>query len=447
MGINMNKLMLLVLILLLPAVGVPALTLQEAVDVGLTRNLELSAAQKAGAAARAEAAGQARDFFPKLLAEATYLEQTDQGSIDIPRGAYNMGVPNMAPIPAYDVTTYFTDDNMHDFTFTLAQPVLGLFKISQAWRLKQKVAAMAEADAGVLKRKVTLDVIEAFCHVKMAEKQTSLAETNIKELNAHLNRIESLHRVGHVLDRDLFQVQLGLDNARLEKEIAERQYLLAKEKLFWVMGRTVESPVFEEPQVAMPADITPAAFVESGLKNRWEMKKAIDGVYAAGYQKGLAASQYLPELNLFARYTEQEGNNSLPESNTMVGLQMTATLFEWGKTGREKAAAGMRFDSAKKTLENVQKMIRLDVLLAFKTLEDTRARHRLAEDSVKLAEESLRITQKQYQAGRATITDLLNDQTVFHQARTNLALAAYQLIIDYAAVRAKAGLPPLAEAE
>jgi len=88
-------------------------------------------------------------------------------------------------------------------------------------------------------------------------------------------------------------------------------------------------------------------------------------------------------------------------------------------------------------------MIRLEVLLALKTMEDNRARHQLAEQSVRLAEESLRITQKQYQAGRATITDLLNDQTVFHRARTDLALVDYQLIIDYAAVRATAGMPPL----
>ena len=116
---------------------------------------------------------------------------------------------------------------------------------------------------------------------------------------------------------------------------------------------------------------------------------------------------------------------------------------EWGKTGRQKAAAAKQLDSARKTLKNVQQMIRLDVLLALKALEDSKARHQLAGQRVELAEESLRITEKQYQAGRATITDLLNDQTVFHQARTDLALVTYQLIIDYTAVRAAAGMHPL----
>jgi len=344
-----------IFLFLLLAVFLPssalALTLQEAVSAGLRQNLELSAAENQEEAARAEASAQLRDFFPKLLVEGMYLNQEEQGSMEIPLGAYNMGVPNAVPIPAYDVTSYFTDETMHDFTLTLAQPVLGLYKINRAWCLKEKLASMAEADVGVLQKKVTLDIIEAFCQVKMMEKKIGLAETNIKELNAHLERIESLHRVGHVLDRDLFQVQLGLDKARLELDIADRQRLLAIEKLFWVMGGQVDFSVFEEPVVDLPtgaaaADFDPASLVRSGLENRWEMKKAIEGAKAAGIQVGLAASEYLPELNLFARYTEQEGNHSLPDDNTIVGVQMTAILFEWGKTGKQKAAAGMRLDSA-----------------------------------------------------------------------------------------------------
>lgn len=442
----MKKIILFLVIVMLPA-SVRALTLQEAVSIGLNRNLELSAAEKEQDAARAEASGQMRDFFPKLLAEGKYMDLTDQGSMKIPQGAYNMGVP-MTPIPAYEVTTYLNDETMHDFSFTLAQPVLGLYRINKAWRLKKRLAAMAGADVGVLKNNVITDVIEAFCHVKMVEKKIDLAKTNINELNAHLSRIKSLHRVGHVLDRDLFQVQLGLDNARLELEIAERDRLLTIEKLFWVMGGQVDPAVFTEPMVAVPGggdanDIDPVIFVESGLENRWEMKKAIEAVKAAGLQMGLAVSEYLPELNVFARYTEQEGDHSLPEKNTILGVQVTATLFEWGKTGKQKTAADMRLDSARKHLENAKERIRLDVLLAVKTFEDSRSRHRLADQSLTLAEESLRITQKQYEAGRATVTDLLNDQTVFHQARTDLTLIAYQMIIDYAAVRAAAGMPPL----
>ena len=445
----MKKVLLLVLILLLPG-SAPALTLQEAVVVGLRQNLELSAAEKEQEAAMAEASGQLRDFFPKLLAEGRYMDLTDQGSMEIPRGAYNMGV-SMTPIPAYDVTTYLTDETMQDFSFTLAQPVLGLYKINKAWQLKKRLAGMATADVGLEKTRVAMAVIEAFCHVKMMEKKIDLAKTNIRELEAHLDRIESLHRVGHVLDRDLFQVRLGLDNARLELEVAERDRLLAVERLFWVMGGQVDQPVFAEPAAGFPEDIDavdfdPAVYVENGFKYRWEMKKAAEAAGAAGLQVGLAASEYLPELNLFARYTEQEGDHSLPDSNTIVGVQVTATLFEWGKTGRQKAAAGMRLDSARKNLENAREMIRLDVLRKLKTFEDSRARHRLAGQSLNLAEESLRITQKQYEAGRATITDLLNDQTVFHQARTDLALVAYQMMIDYAAVRAASGMPPLPEA-
>ncbi len=442
----MKRIFLFLLIVVMPVSG-RALTLQEAVSVGLKKNLELSAAEKQQDAARAEASGQMRDFFPKLLAEGKYMDLTDQGSMEIPQGAYNMGVP-MTPIPAYDVATYLNDKTMHDYSFTLAQPILGLYKINKAWRLKKKIAAIAGADVGVLKHKVTMDVIEAFCHVKMVEKKIDLAKTNITELTAHLARIQSLHRVGHVLDRDLFQVQLGLDNARLELEIAERERLLAIEKLFWVMGGEVEPPVFDEPVVELPMDVgvndvDAARFVKSGLQNRWEMKKAVEAVKAAGLQVGLAVSEYLPELNVFARYTEQDGDHSLPDKNTIVGVEVTATLFEWGKTGKQKTAAGMRLDSARKNLENAKEMIRLDVLLALKTFEDSRSRHRLADQSLTLAEESLRITQKQYEAGRATITDLLNDQTVFHQARTDLALVADQMIIDYAAVRTAAGMPPL----
>ena len=112
-------------------------------------------------------------------------------------------------------------------------------------------------------------------------------------------------------------------------------------------------------------------------------------------------------------------------------------------------AAPMRLkpDAARQRLE--QKRRQISAMESAMALEIRKAiiRYRTAEQQVAAAqaaeaqsEEGLRILRNRYDAGLATMTDLLSAETARSSARTNLAEAIYRQRLSYAQIEYAAGI-------
>jgi outer membrane protein TolC len=115
--------------------------------------------------------------------------------------------------------------------------------------------------------------------------------------------------------------------------------------------------------------------------------------------------------------------------NLFNGYADQARVEETSHLLRRAAAEQSRMNSA----------VRLEVRRAWEDLRAAQIRIEVAQAAVAMARESLRITKNRYEAGLATVTDLLRNETALLEADTRRLAAVHDQRISAAALALAAG--------
>ena len=160
-----------------------------------------------------------------------------------------------------------------------------------------------------------------------------------------------------------------------------------------------------------------------------------------GVTEVIRASSAVPVLSGFSSW--ESDNPSFTKyggSNWTAGITLRWNLFAGGSDAAQLEAARQRLEPKKRQLAAVESAMALDVRMAV-------IQYRAAEQQVKAAqaaeaesEESLRILKNRYDAGLATMTDLLSAETARSSARTTEAGAIYRQRLAFAQVEYAAGI-------
>jgi outer membrane protein TolC len=221
-------------------------------------------------------------------------------------------------------------------------------------------------------------------------------------------------------DRDLADAKLNADKARLELAV-----------LLFPDPRSAYSLVVPDTPPSVPA----RADVEAALaKNNPELKSALASANLASLNVTSARLGYLPDLSLNYSYGidaaqvglyNDLGNHNLGYS---ASASLNIPLWDWFTT-RDKVRQGeINRDTARIVLTNTQRKL-------IATLEENYAEAVAAHDqlqslnqSVATASDSLRLTRLNYNAGEATILEVVdaeNSLTMAEIARED-GLVRYQ---------------------
>jgi len=136
-----------------------------------------------------------------------------------------------------------------------------------------------------------------------------------------------------------------------------------------------------------------------------------------------ARSGYLPSVsfdywyginaNQWAVY-DTKGHRIL---GSAAAAQMTVPLWNWGATQSKLRQAQLRLDQAKADLTLTQRQLLANVIAFYREAEMARQQLDSLRTSLDLATESLRLTTLRYQAGDATVLEVVDAQTTLIQAR------------------------------
>jgi outer membrane protein TolC len=96
---------------------------------------------------------------------------------------------------------------------------------------------------------------------------------------------------------------------------------------------------------------------------------------------------------------------------------MTVPLWNWGATQSKLRQARLRLDQAKADLTLTQRQLLANVIAFYREAEMARQQLDSLRTSLDLATESLRLTTLRYQAGDATVLEVVDAQTTLIQAR------------------------------
>jgi outer membrane protein TolC len=294
--------------------------------------------------------------------------------------------------------------------------------------------AVATAELEVARRGLVASVVGLYYAAATGNRRVAVAQRAADEaasLTTLTQQRETAREVAHAdvvkaqlqqqqRDRDLADAKLNADKARLELAV-----------LLFPDPRSAYSLVVPDTPPSVPA----RADVEAALaKNNPELKSALASANLASLNVTSARLGYLPDLSLNYSYGidaaqvglyNDLGNHNLGYS---ASASLNIPLWDWFTT-RDKVRQGeINRDTARIVLTNTQRKL-------IATLEENYAEAVAAHDqlqslnqSVATASDSLRLTRLNYNAGEATILEVVdaeNSLTMAEIARED-GLVRYQ---------------------
>jgi outer membrane protein TolC len=154
----------------------------------------------------------------------------------------------------------------------------------------------------------------------------------------------------------------------------------------------------------------------------------------------MARAEFLPKVNAFGSW-EEDNQTFLARggNNWTAGVSLNFNIFDGGANRARLAAARYRQTQVQAQAAQMAAAVKLQVREAFLNLTTAQQRVAVSRQAQSEAEESLRIIQNRYEAGLATITDLLRVETARTSAQRNYLNALFDYRISYAALELATG--------
>jgi outer membrane protein len=407
-----------------------SLTLRQAINRALKENPQVAEARADQSAASA-GVGMARTaLWPHLnFAEdlsrgndpvyvfGTKLRQQRFAESDFSLDSLNR------PAPTANFATRFSGQWM----------LFNFFGTQEQIRSAKFAADAARSMSDATNQAIVLQVVEAYQAVLYAERQLELANQEQQTADALLHDAQTRVKAGLAIDSDLMSAQVNLAEREQEVIAAEGSLDTAWAALEAALG----APISPRPALR---PIEPRTFpdgvldndVATALKARPDLQ-ALNRQSSAQKQATRAAhSDFFPQLSAYGNWemdrTTFAGDGG---NNWVAGAQLTFDILPLGKRAHlEQAQAATDKAAAEERLQEQQ--IRLAVQRAF---NDHRTAERLlssAKASMEQSAESLRILRNRYDAGLATMTDLLRAQDAQRESLNHYWRAAYGSTVAYA---------------
>ena len=171
---------------------------------------------------------------------------------------------------------------------------------------------------------------------------------------------------------------------------------------------------------------------------RPELRLLQKQVEAKEQQVKMARADVLPKLGLSAGYmyygnvklempTEQGAfTQSFDDGISLVMASLSVPVFHWGQGLKKVKKARLDVENAKLDMQKNARLMSIEVRQAIQNVTDGYRLVETARLGCRQADESLRVTRDRYRNAMCSLTDLLDAQSQWQQAQSNLIEAQAQ---------------------
>ncbi|MDE3155692.1 MAG: TolC family protein [Acidobacteriota bacterium] len=302
----------------------------------------------------------------------------------------------------------------------------------RAAELSREIAGLAttETSSGI-----ALQTTQAYGAALVAAANTRAAAAAVKAAEEDLQHAEHRRDVGVAPEADVLALQVHLAQMRERQIASTSEEAIARARLNQLMGDPLETRyALDEPAPAAAALPSLDALEQDALAHRPEVKQADAQVQLAEAARGAARAGWLPDVAVQGLYDLNGGQFDSRASSWTVGAQLRWNVFNGGADLARTRAAADGIARAEAARDQVTSAVRLDVLSARQALESARAREAVGQAAVAQARESQRMIRDRYEAGLATVTDLLRAATAVLDAESQRTAATVDILTSQAAL-------------
>lgn len=363
-------------------------------------------------------------------------------------------IANTAFLPKFDASatgTYVFPDidmmgmdlrmrGMYMAGITLTQPLYVGGKILTG----KKLSKLGESIAAEQKRMTMMDVLveadNAYWTLIAVRQKVKMLDSYKEQMDSLYTQVKTAVDAGLATENELLRIEASRSDILYQMQKARNGEDLCRMSLCRITG--------VDAQTKLELTDTTICVKEPGLlaadiNGRPELNLLKHQMDATQKQIQMSRADMLPTVGLVAGYAYY-GNiklNSMVDAGngTMVPysqefrdgigavmLSVKIPIFQWGANLKKVKKAKLDFKNAELEFNKNSRLMNLEAQSALKNVYDGYQLIKTAETGLKQAEENLRVTNNKYNVSMALLTDLLDAQSQWKQAKSNLIEAQTQ---------------------
>jgi len=406
-----------------PATSGP-LGLDGCVRVALADN-PMAQASREGVAAAQEAVGEAwSGYYPQVGLSAGYRRWESHAFLPSGLGGA-MGTPSDTVGPR------------NDWSGGLVAS-LTLFdsgrRRAQILAAKTRLGASRE-EAAALEQDIALTVHQAFYGLLSAKNALRVANENLARAQDYLRLAKERKDAGAAVQADVLRAQVEVADRKLAIVRVEHLVRIARGNLNTAMGLPAEMPIevrADEPKITPVDDTQLAVAFGQAVHRRPELKAALNRIAGARSDVAAAKSDFGPRVKAEGRYGWRDTDLWPQDEDWSIGVTAELPLFTGFERTHRLNRARRELSKEDAQTRNLVLTVRQEVWAAHSRVKEAYEAVQAATILVADARESMRLTRQRYEAGTATMTDLLDAQTALSRAEGVHVEAQWNYLISRA---------------
>jgi outer membrane protein len=291
--------------------------------------------------------------------------------------------------------------------------------------------AVARAKAEVTRRGLSVAVTRAYYALVNAQRRYATAQIALQDAERYVTISQNLERGGEAPHSDVVKAQIQYN----AQEVALREARLAMANGRLDLAVLLFSDFNQNFQVV--DDLNLASSLPSlqevevlARRENPDLRAAQETVRGANLDVTIAHQAYWPTLTVDMIYgleanqigwdtlnVQEPGRGRVPSVGYFLTAALVFPVWDWGARHSRLRQAEIKRDQAKLDLTVTQREIERNLNGFYDEAQAAREETDLLKTAADLATESLRLNTLRYEAGEATILELVDAQTTLTQAR------------------------------
>lgn len=398
-----------------PPSGAPAaqpaavITLEEAIHRAQVNEPVFAAAMAQSKASALDRSIAKASLLPNVVYHNQYLYTQSNGEFS-PATAGG-GAQTSQPLPKF-----IANNTVHEYMSQgVVNETIGIKQLADV-RLANATAAQAAAELEVARRGLVTAVVNLYYSALASDSKLAVAQRAADEAAGFTDLTQKRENAREVARADVVKAQLQQQQRQRELSdaavAAEKMHLELATLLFPnpLTPYTLQPPSENAPLESF-ADIELAA-----TRNNPELKGALAAVQASNANVLAARAAYLPDLALNVTYgidAPQFAVNG-PDGVHNLGYSASVTVdipvWDWLATAHRVKQSEIRRDAVRVALTATQRQFIAHLQESYSEAKAAGDQLKSLDDSVKTAQESLRLTKLRYTNGEATVLEVVDAQ-------------------------------------
>lgn len=298
-------------------------------------------------------------------------------------------------------------------------------KIKLGKEASSKTVEVYQSQKAMTQTEVLLAVEKGYWQIVQAKEKVNLAGKYREMLKSLSQDLRNAVDAGLTYKNDLLRSEVNLNQAELNIIKANDALVLAKLNFSQIIGQHGDTNFAITDEVGgefIALSKIPDARAADNRPEIDMLKKAIE---IEKIKTKIIKAEVKPQVGLqlsgFSSYGDNinfsNGNNDLTSYYSTISFTMP--VFDWGKNKKKVKEQNFKIQSKQAELEEQKELIDIEVQNAYLQLNQSVKKISLSANSLKQADENLRLANDRYKVGTIIGKDVLEAQVIWQDAYSN----------------------------